>query len=132
MMCVEHRSSEVDNDVYCVCTHDISLRTHNKSRPVRNMYAVKISGTQTVFNLMRTQIRIQLTLSQNGKFSTSLLLVLLLCPESKSSYNLLFHITYHAMYYVPSVVIVLLPYNICSPFCASVRQIVYKRFIHEI
>ena len=50
--------SDVDNDAYCVCTHDFSLCTHKKLRPVRTMYAVKISGTQTVFGFMRTQIKI--------------------------------------------------------------------------
>ena len=46
--------SEIDNNVYCVCTHDISLCTHRKFTHVRTTYAVKISGTQTVFGFMRT------------------------------------------------------------------------------
>ena len=50
-------NSEIDNDVYCVCTHDISLCTHTKFRHVRTMYAVKFSGTQTVFGFMRTQLK---------------------------------------------------------------------------
>ena len=50
-------TSEIDNDAYCVCTHDFSLCTHKKFRPVRTMYAVKISGTLTVFGFMRTQIK---------------------------------------------------------------------------
>ena len=47
--------SEVDNDAYCVCTHDFLLCTHRKLRPVRTMYAVNISGTQTIFDFMRTR-----------------------------------------------------------------------------
>ena len=50
--------SEIDNDAYCVCTHDFSPCTHRNISPVRTMYAVKISGTQTVYDLMRTQIKI--------------------------------------------------------------------------
>ena len=50
-------TSEIDNDAYCVCTHDFPLCTHKKFGPVRTMYAVKISGTQTVFGFMRTQIK---------------------------------------------------------------------------
>ena len=50
------------------------------------MYAVKISGTQTVYDLMRTQIKIPLKLSQNDNLSTSI--VRLLCQQSKSSYNM--------------------------------------------
>ena len=49
--------SKIDNDAYCVCTHDFSLCTHRKFGPVRTMYAVKISGTQTFFGFMRTQIK---------------------------------------------------------------------------
>ena len=49
--------SEIDNDAYCVYTHDFSPCTHRNIRPVRTMYAVKISGTQTVYDLMRTQIK---------------------------------------------------------------------------
>ena len=46
------------------------------------MYAVEISGTQTVFDLMRTQIKkIPLKLSQNDNLSTSI--VWLLCQQSK-------------------------------------------------
>ena len=78
--------SEIDNDAYCVCTHDFSLCTHKRFRPVRTMYAVKISGTLTVFGFMRTQIIIPLKLSQNDNFSTSF--VWLLCQQSKSSYNI--------------------------------------------
>ena len=47
---------EIDNDAYCVCTHEFSLCTHKKFRHVRTKYAVKISGTQTVFGFMHTQI----------------------------------------------------------------------------
>ena len=61
--------SEIDNDAYCVCTHDFSPCTHRNIRPVRTMYAVKISGTQTVYDLMRTQIKIPLKLSQQSKSS---------------------------------------------------------------
>ena len=51
------------------------------------MYAVKISGTQTVYDLMRTQIKkIPLNLSQNDNLSTSILR--LLCEQSESSYNM--------------------------------------------
>ena len=50
------------------------------------MYAVKIGGTQTVYDLMRTQIKIPLKLSQNDNLSTSI--VRLLCQQSKSSYNM--------------------------------------------
>ena len=78
--------SEIDNDAYCVCTHDFSPCTHRNIRPVRTMYAVKISGTQTVYDLMRTQIKIPLKLSQNDNLSTSI--VRLLCQQSKSSYNM--------------------------------------------
>ena len=78
--------SEIDNDAYCVCTHDFSPCTHRNIRPVRTMYAVKISGTQTVYNLMRTQIKVPLKLSQNDNLSTSF--VRLLCQQSKSSYNM--------------------------------------------
>ena len=35
--------SEIDNDAYCVCTHDLSPCTHRNIRPVRTMYAVEIS-----------------------------------------------------------------------------------------
>ena len=49
--------SEIDNDAYCVCTHEFLLCTHKKFRPVRTMYAVKLSGTLTVFDFMRTQIK---------------------------------------------------------------------------
>ena len=79
-------NSEIDNDAYCVCTHDFSTCTHRNIRPVRTMYAVKISGTQTVYDLMRTQIKIPLKLSQNDNLSTSI--VRLLCQQSKSSYNM--------------------------------------------
>ena len=78
--------SEIDNDAYCVCTHDFSLCTHKKFRPVRTMYAVKISGTLTVFGFMRTQIKIPLKLKQTGNFSSSF--VWLLCQQSKSSYHI--------------------------------------------
>ena len=78
--------SEIDNDAYCVCTHDFSPCTHRNIRPVRTMYAVKISGTQTVYDLMRTQIKIPFKLSQNDNLSTSI--VRLLCHQSKSSYNM--------------------------------------------
>ena len=73
--------SEIDNDAYCVCTHDFSLCTHKKFRPVRTMYAVKISGTLTVFGFMRTQIKIPLKLKQTGNFSSSF--VWLLCQQSE-------------------------------------------------
>ena len=53
---------------------------------MRTMYAVKISGTLTVFGFMRTQIKIPLKWSQNDSFSTSL--VWRLCQESKSSNNI--------------------------------------------
>ena len=46
----------------------------------------KISGTQTVYDLMRTQIKIPLKWSQNDNLSTSI--VRLLCQQSKSSYNM--------------------------------------------
>ena len=78
--------SEIDNDAYCVCTHDFSPCTHRNIRPVRTMYAVKISGMQTVYGLMRTQIKILLKLSQNDNLSNSI--VRLLCQQSKSSYNM--------------------------------------------
>ena len=80
------QTSEIDNDAYCVCTHDFSPCTHRNFRPVRTMYGVKISGTQTVCNLMRTQIKIPLKLSQNDNLSTSI--VRLLCQQSKGSYNM--------------------------------------------
>ena len=66
--------------------HDFLLCTHRKIRPVRTMCVVKISGTQTVFGLVRIQIKKNQTLklSQNGYFSASF--VWLLC-QSKSSYN---------------------------------------------
>ena len=51
------QASKIDNDAYCVCTHDFSLCTHRKFGPVRTMYAVKISGTQTFLGFMRTQIK---------------------------------------------------------------------------
>ena len=76
--------SEVDNDAYYVCTHNFSLCTHKKFRPVRTMYTVKISSTQTVFGFMRTQTKIPLKLTQCDTFSTSF--VWLLCQQSKSSY----------------------------------------------
>ena len=57
--------SEIDNDAYRVCTHNFSPCTHRNIRPVRTMYTVKISVTQTVYDLMRTQIKIPLKLSQN-------------------------------------------------------------------
>ena len=79
-------NSEIDNDAHCVYTHDFSPCTHRNIRPVRTMYAVKISGTQTVYDLMRTQINIPLKLSQNDNLSTSI--VRLLCQQSKSSYNM--------------------------------------------
>ena len=89
--------SEIDNDAYCVCTHDFSPCTHRNIRPVRTMYAVEISGTQTVFDLMRTQIK------QNDNLSTSI--VWLLCQQSKSSYNInaasdrfILHIMQYFMY----------------------------------
>ena len=65
-------SSDVDNDAYYICTHDFSLCSHKKFRPVRTMYAVIISGTQTIFGFMRTQIKLYLKLSQNDNFSTNL------------------------------------------------------------
>ena len=105
--------SEIDNDAYCVCTHDFSPCTHRNIRPVRTMYAVKISGSQTVYDLMRTQIKISLKLSQNDNLSTCI--VRLLCQQSKSSYTMN---TYHAIYYVSSVVIP----QTCIP---------YQRFILE-
>ena len=121
--------SEIDNDAYCVCTHDFSLCTHRKFRPVRTMYAVKISGTQTVFGFMHTQIKkkIPLKLSQNDNFSTSF--VWLLCQQWKSSYNINVAfagsiLTYHAIYIVCIFT--------CSPFSSSARQVVYQRFIHEV
>ena len=80
------KGSEIDNDAYCVCTHDFSPCTHRNIRPVRTMYAVKISGTQAVYDLMRTQIKIPLKWSQNDNLSTSI--VRLLCQQSKSSYNM--------------------------------------------
>ena len=50
-----------------------SLCTHKKFRPVRTMYAVKISGTLlTVFDFMRTQIKIPLKLKQTGNFQVVL------------------------------------------------------------
>ena len=78
--------SEIDNDAYCVCTHNFSPCRHRNIRPVRTMYAVKISGTQTVYDLMHTQIKIPLKLSQNDNLSTSI--VRLLCQQLKSSYNM--------------------------------------------
>ena len=51
-------NSDVDNDAYCVCTHVFLLCTHKNFRPLRTMYAVKISGTQSVLGFMRTQINI--------------------------------------------------------------------------
>ena len=83
---VRNMYSEIDNDAYCVCTHDFSPCTHRNIRPVRTMYAVKISGTQTVYDLMRTQIKIPLKLSQNDNLLTSIMR--LLCQQSKSSYNM--------------------------------------------
>ena len=74
--------SEIDNDAYCVCTHDFSPCMHRNIRPVRTMYAVKISD----YDLMRTQIKIPLKSSQNENLSTSI--VRLLCQQSKSSYNM--------------------------------------------
>ena len=68
--------SEIDNDAYCVCTHDFSPSTHRNIRPVHTMYAVKISNTQTVYDLMRTQIKIPLKLSQNDNLSTSIVRLL--------------------------------------------------------
>ena len=94
------------------------------------MYTVKISGTQAVFDFMCTQIKIPLKLSQNENCLASF--VWLLCQQSKSSYNIkaafdcsILHIM---QFYVVSVVI---PYT-CSPFSASVRQIVYQKVIHEV
>ena len=57
-----------DNDAYYVYmrTHDFSLCTL-KIRPVRTIYAVKVSGTQTVFSFMRTQIKY--SVSQIDNFS---------------------------------------------------------------
>ena len=84
-MCDRAISSEIDNDVYCVCTHDISLCTHTKFRHVHTMYAVKFSGTQTVFGFMRAQLKY---LSENRDktiFFTNL--IWLLCQQSNSSYN---------------------------------------------
>ena len=78
--------SEIDNDAYCVCTHDFSLCTQRKFGTQRTMYAVKISGTQTVFGFMRTQKIQTLKLSENDNFSTSF--VWLLCQQWKSSYNI--------------------------------------------
>ena len=49
--------SDVDNDAYCLCTHNFLLCTHKKFRPVHTMYAVKIGGTQTFFSFMHTQIK---------------------------------------------------------------------------
>ena len=49
--------SDVDNDAYCLCTHNFLLCTHKKFRPVRTWYAEKIGGTQTFFSFMRTQIK---------------------------------------------------------------------------
>ena len=76
---------------------------------------------------------IPLKLSQNDKLSASF--VLLLCQQSKSSYNInaafdrsILHIMQYI--YVASVV-TCIPYT-RSPFSASVRQIVYQRFIHEV
>ena len=95
--------SEIDNDAYCVCTYDFSLSTHKKFRPVGTMYAVKISGTLTVFGFMRTQIKIHLKLKQTGNFSSSF--VWLLCQQSKSSYHInaafdrsILHIMQYIMY----------------------------------
>ena len=48
--------SNVDKDVYCICTHNVSPCTHTKFRPVFTMYALKIRGMQTVFGFMHTQI----------------------------------------------------------------------------
>ena len=70
-MVADFITSEVDNDEYCVCMHDFLLCTHKKLRPVHTMYTVKISGTQTVFGFMRTEIKIPLKLSHNDNFSTS-------------------------------------------------------------
>ena len=95
-------ASDKDNDAYCVCTHNFSLRTHKRFRLVRTMYAVRISGTQTVFSFMRTQIKMPLTLSQNDSFSTGF--VWLLCQQSKSGYSInaafdrSIHITHLAVY----------------------------------
>ena len=85
--------SEIDNDAYCLCTHDFSPCTHRNIRPVHTMYAVKISGTQTVYDLMRTQIKIPLKLSQNDNLSTSI--VRLLCQQSKRMQLLI------VSYYIP-------------------------------
>ena len=93
--------SEIDNNAYCVCTHDFSPCTHRNIRPVRTMYAVKISGTQTVYDFMRTQMKIPLKLSQNDNLSTSI--VRLLCQQSKSSYNMNAasdHFILHTMQYI--------------------------------
>ena len=49
--------SEIDNDAYCVCTHDFSLCMHKNFRSLRTMFAVKISGTHTVLSFMFTQIK---------------------------------------------------------------------------
>ena len=102
--------SEIDNDAYCVCTHDFSPCTHRNIGPVRTMYAVKISGTQTVYDLICTQIKIPLKLSQNDNLSTSI--VRLLCQQSKSSYNMNAasdHFILHTMQYIIHVSSVVIP-----------------------
>ena len=83
------------------------------------MYAVKISGTQTVFGFMRIQIKKKTT--SNCHKTTSFHL---LCQQLKSSYNINVAFTYHVLHYVCSVVI---PYT-CSPSSASARQIVYQKW----
>ena len=42
------KTSNLDNDVYCICTHDTSICTHKKFRPVRTMYNVAIYYVSTV------------------------------------------------------------------------------------
>ena len=81
-------TSEIDDDAYCVCVLTIFHSVRIKIRPVRTMYAVKISDMQTVFCFMRTQIKNMylLKLSQINNFLTSF--VWLLCQQSKSSYNI--------------------------------------------
>ena len=92
-------SSKIDNNAYCVCTHDFSLCTHRKFGPVRTMYAVKISGTQTFFGFMRTQIKKNL---QNCYKMTILQLSLSGCSvnNGKVVINVAFArsiLTYHAI-----------------------------------
>ena len=84
------------------------------------MYALKISGTQTVYDLMLTQIKIPLKLSQNDNLS-------LLFQQSKSSYNMNAasdRFILHTMQYIMSLQLL---YHKRVFRSVSVNQ----RFIHE-